>query len=97
MFLTSSQDFLAMNETRAMNVVANFIGLPKFIWSKYDEFVGTNTYSNHLHETVDDLKMPEAIKTRLIGFYAAFTHHFFDYTEKYGYWGCAKDGISDET
>ena len=86
-----------MNETRAMNVVASFVGLPKFIWSKYDEFVGTNTYSKHLHETVEDLNRPDAIKTRLIDFYAAFTHRYFDYTEKHGYWGCAKDAAKGGT
>ena len=88
------QDFLATNSTRALNVVANFIGLPKFAWRKLD--IISNSVTQNLHETIDDLPVDRNVLTRLQTFYDSFPHTYYDHVHEHGFWGCRPNvGMSE--
>ena len=69
-----------------MNVVANFIGLPKFAWRKYE--IVANSVSHNLHETIDDLPVDRSVLTRLQAFYNSLPHTYYDHVHEHGFWGC---------
>ena len=84
------QDFLAQNSAKAMSIVSTFIGLPPIDWAMYD-FIGNNTISHNLHETVDDLPVDKVVVQRIQAFYDSQPHSYYEHVRKHGYYGCRPD------
>ena len=90
-FCIVDDDFLRMEQTKALTAIARFIGLPQFDWSSLEVHV-----HDHFNGTHAPLPIDATVERRLSEFFARYGTYYYEQVREHGFWGCRPDAAAEQ-